>query len=93
MIFKGIKSTGDCNKNPIVTEVNARERYSDYFDAFFADGGEWRNYVQELVGNKASRLQASGLSQQTYGVVVTVNRSTLLKRLKDDGVLPSDYRP
>ena len=46
VIFKGIREgKQDCNQKPLVFEVNAQEKYEDYFNKFFADGGEYRNYI------------------------------------------------
>ena len=46
VVFDGIREgVSGCNMRPLVTEVNARERYEDYFNVFFADGGEYKKYV------------------------------------------------
>ena len=88
ILFKGIKSgpnIGDA-ANPLVPEVNARERYANYFDPFFSPGGEYKKFVKEEKGN-ADRLKSEGLSRNGYGVVVIVDRSALKAQLKKDGVL------
>ena len=42
VIFKGIRAgLAGCNTRPLVGEVNARERYEEYFDRFFKDNGEY----------------------------------------------------
>lgn len=93
VIFKGIEGTGECNQNPLVTEVNARERYSEYFDRFFSDGGEYARFVTENVGNKASRLNAKGSSLQSYSIIATVDRERLKKQLQADGIIKGNQRP
>ena len=46
VLFNGvIKGNTDYNMRPIMTEVNARQRYQDYFDIFFMDRGEYSKYV------------------------------------------------
>lgn len=87
VLFKGIKGTGECNQTPLVLEVNARERYAEYFNPFFSDGGEYRKFVKEEKGNKASRLEAKGRSMTNYGIIVTVDREKLRRQLEMDGVL------
>ncbi|MDP5076044.1 MAG: hypothetical protein NWP82_06130, partial [Flavobacteriales bacterium] len=46
VLFKGIlNGKPECERKPLVPEVNAREKYASYFNAFFADGGEYLNYI------------------------------------------------
>lgn len=87
VLFKGIKGTGECNQNPLVLEVNARERYAKYFNPFFSDGGEYRKFVKEIVGNQASRLESKGSSIVNYSIMVAVDREALRNQLEKDGVL------
>ncbi len=87
-IFKGIKKgSGEFNHNPLTYEVNAQERYEDYFNAFFADGGAYTLYASLADETLTSRSKAKSKVQQSYGVVVTVNRAALQQRLIDDNVI------
>lgn len=87
VIFDGITiGSGDCNKRPLVNEVNARERYENYFNSFFAEGGAFNLYVS-LEEKRTSRLKSSNSSMEAWGVVVTVNRTELKKRLAADNVI------
>ena len=46
VIFKGItEGNKECNIKPIIFEVNAEEKYENYFNSFFADGGAFKNFV------------------------------------------------
>lgn len=92
VLFKGIKGTGECNQKPLVLEVNARERYAEYFNPFFADGGEYKKFVKEESANEATRLEAKGSSINNYGVIVTVDREGLRRQLEADGVLKPGTR-
>ena len=88
VIFKGIKKgSGEFNRNPLTYEVNAQERYEDYFNAFFADGGAYTLYSSLADETLTSRSKAKSKVQQSYGVVVTVNRAALQQRLIDDNVI------
>ena len=88
VIFKGISGgSAECNSAPLTYEVNARERYQYYFDAFFADGGAYTSYTSLDDETLTGRTQAKGLVQQSYGVVVTVNRTALRQRLINDGII------
>lgn len=88
VIFDGITSgTGDCNKRPLVNEVNARERYEEYFDRFFSDGGIYKIFTSLEDEKRFSRQKSSDNSMDNWGVVVRVDRRALHQRLTDDGVL------
>ncbi len=87
VIFKGIKGEKGCNQNAIVTEVNARERYEEYFDRFFADGGEYSKFVTETSNKDKSRIKSKGNSRENYGVIVTIQRSALRDQLRRDGII------
>lgn len=87
VIFKGIPGEKGCNQQPIVTEVNGRERYEEYFDRFFSDGGEYSNFVYETSSKDRSRVKSKSNSRENYGVIVTVKRSALRDQLRQDGLI------
>jgi len=92
VLFKGIRNgRTECNAKPVIFEVNAQEKHEDYFNAFFADQGEYMNYI---TGEDGSNLHISVLQgrkqmgdQETYGVVIRVQRSKLKERMIADGIL------
>lgn len=88
MVFTGIQAgSGECNAYPIVDEANARKKYEDYFDLFFADGGAYSKYVS-ISNQKTSAMQRyQGDGTQTFGIVVTVNRSALRQRFVSDNII------
>lgn len=87
VIFKGITSgSGDCNKRPIVNEVNAREKYETYFQAFFREGGAYNRYVS-LEENRTSRIKSKSSTMEAWSVVVIVDREALRQRLIEDNVI------
>lgn len=46
IIFIGTDSKNNtCLNQPLVGEVNAIEKYADFFNEFFNDKGEFKNYV------------------------------------------------
>lgn len=61
VLFNGIyEGKQDCEKKPVVSEVNARQKHEAYFNKFFADGGEFKDYVSlrdERIGQKIKRDQ------------------------------------
>ncbi len=89
VIFNGITAGKDgCSAAPLLNIPNARERYQEYFDIFFLDGGEYLKYcsgadMRSLSGEKGKYRQGEKRS-----LTVRVDRQGLKKRLQDDGVLP-----
>ena len=71
-----------------MTEVNARERYQDYFDIFFMDGGEYLKYVSMADRRLGSTKKVKNSDAQVgYLVTVRVLIPELRQRLKQDGIL------
>lgn len=88
IIFKGIPTAREASvKVPLVNEVNARERYAEYFDRFFSDGGEYLKFVKESSNKDKSRIESKGDYRVNYGVVVDVDRAGIKRQLQSDGVL------
>ena len=88
VIFDGIREgTGGCNMRPLVTEVNAKERYEDYFNLFFADDGPYKEYVSL----KDTKYRSGGRSKDklgyAYDLTIRVLRAQLKERLKADRII------
>jgi hypothetical protein len=80
----------DCNSVPILLEVNAKQKHEDYFNKFFADGGEYKNYVSlkdERAGQKVKRDRKLVRETVTNGLVVRVLRAELRQKMITDGLL------
>ena len=88
VVFTGIQvGGGECNAYPVIDEANARKKYEDYFDLFFADGGAYTQYVS-MANQKTSAMQRHyGDGTQTFGIIVTVNRSALRQRFERDNII------
>lgn len=89
VIFKGIQAgKSDCTKLPLVNTPNARQKYEDYFNAFFADGGDYKNYISMSDQKRRSGDKEHYQYGEKRSVTVRVLRSELKKRLQNDGILP-----
>jgi hypothetical protein len=59
VLFNGINDgKQDCEKRPVIAEVNARQKHETYFNKFFADEGDYKNFVStkdERLSQKMSR--------------------------------------
>lgn len=88
VIFKGIRAgVAGCNMRPLVNEVNARERYEEYFDRFFMDGGEYTKFVSTADEKNRSKDASRNKVGARYGVTVRVLRNELRQQLKSDGII------
>ncbi len=92
VIFEGIRDgVKGCNTRPLVTEVNAKERYEDYFNIFFADNGEYKKYVSMKDTKKRSADRAKDKVGYSYEMTIRVLRSELKNRLKSDNVIGKEH--
>ncbi|MEY2631092.1 MAG: hypothetical protein RLZZ469_1990 [Bacteroidota bacterium] len=91
VIFFGlVEGKQDCKQKPLILEVNALEKYEDYFNKFFADGGEFRNYISlrdERIFDKVSRDRKKARESVTNGLILRVLRSELKQKLIADGII------
>lgn len=92
VIFKGILDGQEgCSQKPLVTEVNAIEKYEAYFNKFFADGGEYKDFISlkdEKISNHIIRkAKMRDKDNSVYSIVVRVKRSELKEKLINDGIL------
>ena len=91
VLFNGItEGKNECNIKPLIFEVNAQEKYEDYFNKFFADGGEFKNFISlrdERIFDKISRDKKKARQSVTHGLIVRVLRTELKEKLIADGIL------
>jgi len=91
VLFKGIRSgKTECNVKPVVNEVNAQEKYEDYFNKFFADGGAYKEFVSmkdESFMPKLLKDKKAAGTEVTYGVIVRVLRAELKTKMINDKIL------
>lgn len=88
VIFKGInKGLDGYMSKPLMPGANARENNQDYFNKFFADGGEYARYVNFKDERNVSRQKMQNSMVYKYGVTVTVMRAQLKEKLKNDGLI------
>lgn len=88
VIFDGIRDGVEgCNMRPLVTEVNAKERYEDYFNIFFSDNGEYKKYVSLRDTKKRSGGRVKDKLGYSYDLTIRVLRADLKARLKADNLI------
>lgn len=94
VIFDGVKAgnSGISDLKPLCFDLNAREKYESYWNAFFVNEGEWTKYAS-LADKRAgtTRYQRDG-RQMVETVTVTVDRAGLQQKLRADGIIPKEGR-
>ena len=94
VIFDGVKSanSGISDLKPLCFDMNAREKYEDYWNAFFSDEGPWKEFTSYKDRRATStRYQRDGRLMVETGTV-TVDRAGIKKKLQDDGIIPAGGR-
>ena len=88
VIFDGIRGgLQGCDARPLINELDARDKYEEYFNIFFMDKGEYSKYVSTEDRKLRSNDRSSNKMFSNYRVTVRVLRSELKARLKADGVI------
>jgi hypothetical protein len=89
VLFNGVQSNNSrvSSLKPLMLEVNARERYEDYFNAFFADGGAYRDFTNLHDTRALTENWHNNKLQVLVQVSVTVDRQGLKKKLIEDNIL------
>jgi len=88
VIFDGIRQgKPGCDMRPLLNEANAKDKYAEYFNIFFADGGEYKKYVSMADQKRRSKDKSKNKYYKNYTITVRVLRSELKTRLKQDNIL------
>lgn len=91
IIFNGIhEGKQDCSQKALVTVVNAQEKYEAYFNKFFADGGEYLNFILTKDKSIFSRKNTNKKKVRegfVNGIVLSVLRNELKNKLIADGII------
>lgn len=92
VIFDGVESgsNGVAALQPLCFDKNARVKHEDYFNAFFADKGDWQKYCSLKDKRTATTKYERNGEQMVEMVTVTVKRSELKTRLQADGIIPTE---
>lgn len=94
VIFNGVKAAnnGVSDLKPLCFDMNAQEKYEDYWNAFFSDNGPWKQFTNY----KDRRAVTTGYERDGRQMVetgtVTVDRAGLKKKLQEDGIIPKEGR-
>lgn len=90
VIFSGVApaSDGVSRLEPLCMDKNARAKNEDFFNAFFADKGDWQKFASlEDKRTGTTHYERDG-KQMLERLTVTVKRAELKKYLQDAGIIP-----
>ncbi len=88
VIFEGINAPGNPElSKPLITSVNAEEKYASFFNAFFADGGEYKKFVTTEDRKSGSNKKEKNEVNVKLSTTVRILRSELKLYLIDNGII------
>lgn len=91
LIFKGAAANNDRSKRakalrPLVNDPSVEQTHADFFERFFADGGDYARYVSVANSSGAGNVVKMG-KEYKVSVFVSVQYSELRKRLESEGII------
>ena len=94
IIFDGIRAgnAGVSDLKPLCFDKNAREKYEDYWNAFFSDEGPWKQFTSYKDRRVVTTEYERDGRQMVETGTVTVNRAAIQQKLREDGIIPKEGR-
>ena len=91
LVFKGAAANNDRTKRaralrPLVSDPAVEQQRADFFDAFFADGGDYARYVSVASSSGAGNVVKMG-KEYKVAVFVSVQYDELRRRLQSEGIV------
>lgn len=84
VIFKGVAGGSGCaSQRPLATNLSVEYDRADFFDRFFADGGDFQKYGSTTGVPEVMKVG----KEYKVGVVVSVYKDNLRKALEGAGVI------
>lgn len=85
VLFKGIRQgTTDCNARPIISEINGKTKYRNYFNSFFSQ--DYSSFA--TINTKNNEIEKIETDQEyLIGAIITIEIADLKQRLFDDNIL------
>ncbi|MGV9003260.1 hypothetical protein [Flavobacterium sp.] len=89
ILFNGINDgKRDCYAIPLILEINAQKNYEDYFNKFFGNNGEYKNFIS--VKKELKSLNSSADKSLTYKLEVNVLRAELKQKMISDRIIKNE---
>lgn len=88
IIFKGITVPNNIQlSKPLVTAVNAEEKFQNFFNSFFSDGGTYTEFVSKEDRRSGSNNKEKNTTQVKLTTTVRVLRADLKNYLMNNGII------
>jgi hypothetical protein len=89
VLFNGVQSSNSriSSLQPLMLEVNAKTKYEDYFNTFFADGGAYRDFTSLHDTRILTENWHNNKLQILVQVSIAVDRKALKQKLIEDNIL------
>lgn len=88
VIFKGVSVPGNALlSKPLVTTVNAEEKFQDFFNPFFADGGTYKQFVSRKDHRPLSNKRERSSMQVKLAITLRVLRADLRNYLMENKII------
>lgn len=89
VIFKGVKIAGKNStlSRPLIYEVNAEEKYEQFVNEFFADGGKYLKFTSMNDRRALSNKKEKGGKQVEWSITLRVLRPQLRQYLIDQNII------
>jgi hypothetical protein len=85
VIFKGYGGGQGCvSQRPLANQPGVEAQYKEYFDSFFANGGEFQKYASVMEGTTETVKVGR---EYKVGCVVSVRKDDLRKALEAAGII------
>lgn len=87
VIFKGIAKGESGNAQRPMAKASAATEYADFFILFFADGGQYQNYVSVVDGT----LRVEKVEKKLYRIraIVSIQKDSLRELLEEQDIVES----
>lgn len=89
VVFNGVVSASSniMSLKPLILTVNAKEKYAEWSNTFFADGGDYLKYCSKHDRRTGSSRFIRNRNQVLCQGVVTVDVAGLKAALKESGII------
>uniref|UniRef100_UPI004055C418 hypothetical protein n=1 Tax=Alistipes sp. TaxID=1872444 RepID=UPI004055C418 len=86
VLFKGYAGKG-ATQPPMIRDASDISTHAEFFDAFFAEGGDYQRYVSQSILGTTQTVKVG--KDHKVGVVVSVNVRQLRRDLEQAGIIRS----
>uniref|UniRef100_UPI00405625B3 hypothetical protein n=1 Tax=Alistipes sp. TaxID=1872444 RepID=UPI00405625B3 len=88
VIFNGVDVPGNAQlSEPLLSTLHAKERYEEFFNTFFADGGDYKQFVSMKDRKPDTDKEVKGKRQTQVTQTLRIARAQLRTYLIEQGII------